>query len=194
MIRILTLMLAIVILVPNDSQANQRTNVRFRKSIISAYEDWKKQEINQGNYAAKQNCNPKSVYRSLQLNRLNGIAQIGFSKESLSFADINNDRRVDALILFKPKQCDGGNAFMNAQTALVVLSKEDKSAYTVDSEILSNLNGVPSGWWLTFEALQSNGIIIGTAQGYSERDARCCPSLSIAFEYKYPSQWIHLLQ
>lgn len=191
-IQILVLTIAITLGMPSRSDGRQHPDTRSREKIINTFTSWKMQQIRKGNYAQANKCNPSSIRESMQRGHGKDIAMIGFSKESLSFADINKDGRVDALALFKPKQCDGGNALMNSQSVLLVLSGEGNSPYTVDSETLSNLQGIPNGWWLIFNAAEDNGKITGSAMGYSATDARCCPSQSVEFSYEYPSKEILL--
>ena len=191
-IPILAFTIAVILGMPNRSDASQNSDTISRKKIINTFTSWKMQQIKKGNYAEASKCNPSSVRESIQSGQGKNIARIGFGEESLSFADINNDGNVDALVLFKPKQCDGGNALINSQSALLVLSDEGKSTYTVDRDTLTNLGGIPNGWWLAFKAAEDNGEITGTAMGYSATDARCCPSLSREFRYKYPSKEILL--
>ena len=191
-IQILVLTIAAILGMPSRSDASPNPDTRSREKIVNTFTSWKMQQIRKGNYAEANKCNPLSLRESMQRGHGKDIAMIGFSKESLSFADINNDGKVDALALFKPKQCDGGNALMNSQSALLVLSDEGKSTYTVDRDTLTNLGGIPNGWWLAFKAAVDNGEITGTAMGYSATDARCCPSLSREFIYKYPSKEILL--
>ena len=191
-IQILAITIAITLGVPSGSNATQQSDIRSEEKIINAFTYWKMQQTRKGNYAETNKCNPSSVRESIQHGQGKDIARIGFGEKSLSFADINNDGKVHALVLFRPKQCDGGNALMNSQAALLVLSDKGKNTYNVDSDTLANLEGIPKGWWLAFKDVEGNGEITGIAQGYSATDARCCPSLSVEFSYKYPSKEILL--
>jgi len=116
----------------------------------------------------------------------------GFGTAAFSYGDINRDGAEDALVVFNPLQCDGGNALMNAQKAVLVLSASNGSRYFVDDTRLENIKGLPDGMWAFFERVTSSGKITGTAYGYSGADARCCPSLKAGFLYTYPSSKLNI--
>ena len=81
---------------------------------------------------------------------------------------------------------------MNAQKAVLILSANNGSRYFFDDKKLENLNGLPSEMWARFERVKSNGSITGTAYGYRDADARCCPSRQAAFTYTYPNRKLRI--
>ena len=153
-------------------------------AIQNAYKDWKISQLKAGNYLADSECNLQSVVELMETGRrLNQ----GFGTAKFSYGDINRDGIEDAMVAFNPRQCDGGNALMNAQTAILILSVNNGSRYIVDDKKLENIKGLPSDMWTLFERVKSNGSITGTAYGYRDTDARCCPSRQAAFTYTYPN-------
>ena len=158
-------------------------------AIQKAYKDWKTSQLRAGNYVADSQCNLQGVRELMQSGRRIGS---GFGTAGFSYGDINKDGKEDALITFNPQQCDGGNALMNAQTTVLILSANNGSRYIVDDKKLENLKGLPDGMWARFEKFTRSGNITGTAFGYRNSDPRCCPSLKADFTYTYPSSRINL--
>lgn len=111
----------------------------------------------------------------------------GFGTAAFSYGDINRDGTEDALVVFNPEQCDGGNASMNIQIAVLILSANNGSNYIVDHKKLEHIKGVPTDMWTTFQRVKSDGKIVGTAYGYKPTDGRCCPSRHATFTYTYPN-------
>jgi len=159
-------------------------------AIINVYKDWKTSQLKARNYLPDSECNLQKVVELMQAGML--TASHGFGTAKFSYGDINRDGRQDALIVFNPRQCDGGNASMNSQTAVVILSIEGSSRYWVDDKKLENLNGLPSGMWKIFESVNGSGTISGRAYSYGDKDPRCCPSIQRTFTYIYPSQSLQL--
>ncbi len=177
------------------------------RQIIEAYEKWKELKTRKREYAKDSECNPNQIRILLQAARLGEGDLMGFGSASFSFADINQDGVTDALTTFNPKQCDGGNASMHSQVALLILSKNARHSYKVDDQTLENLHDdqtlrnlleTTEGWFLRFQEVQGNGIVSGTAYAFHSGDkfkpgdARCCPSIWKAFTYTYLSKRVTL--
>jgi len=158
--------------------------------IINSYKDWKSSQLKAGNYLPDSDCNIQGVRERIQTGRR--VVNQGFGTAAFSYGDINRDGRQDALVVFNPRQCDGGNALMNSQTAIVILSNNGSSPYLIEDKKLENLNGLPTGMWKIFESVKESGTITGTAYGYTNKDARCCPSIKRSFTYTYPGQSLKL--
>jgi len=151
-------------------------------AIQNAYKEWKTSQLRAGNYLAASQCNLQSVVELIKSGkRINK----GFGTAAFSYGDINRDGAEDALVVFNPLQCDGGNALMNAQTAILILSADKGSRYFYDDKRLENLKGIPNEMWTIFKRVRSNGDITGIAEGYRDTDPRCCPSLQASFTYTY---------
>jgi hypothetical protein len=158
-------------------------------AIQNTYKEWKASQLRARNYLADSQCNLQGVIEQMKSGR--SVNQ-GFGTAGFSYGDINRDGTEDALVTFNPWQCDGGNALMNAQTAVLILSASDGPRYFVDDTRLENIKGLPNGMWAVFERVTSSGKITGTAYGYSDADARCCPSLKAGFTYTYPSSKLNI--
>ncbi|MEP7373051.1 MAG: hypothetical protein ABI675_06635 [Chitinophagaceae bacterium] len=103
---------------------------------------------------------------------------------NISFSDLNSDNIVDGLLSFFVDPCDGGNAFMNIQTKLLILSKGN--SYFADDKYFSKIESSLKKGWLTIES-SSYGTIYGTFHDYKESDGRCCPSIVKQFSLTYPA-------
>ena len=128
------------------------------QKIISTFENWRSTQISLGNYQTK-----------------NDELGQGFPDEIIVFyTDLNQDENVDAIICFNPILLEGGNALMNVQEKLMVVSKNEN--YELDDSTLSNLEKtLKTGWIHVSNA--SNGIISGDYYDYKSNDGRCCPSI-----------------
>lgn len=159
-------------------------------AIQKAYKDWKTSQLRTGNYLADSQCNLQGIRELMKSGR--NFSGMGFGTAGFSYGDINKDGIEDALVTFNPQQCDGGNALMNAQTTVLILSANNGSRYIINDKKLENLKGLPDGMWARFERVTRSGNIAGTALGYRNSDPRCCPSLKADFTYAYPSSRINL--
>ena len=128
------------------------------QKIISTFENWKSTQISLGNYQTK-----------------NDELGQGFPDEIIVFyTDLNQDENVDAIICFNPILLEGGNALMNVQEKLIIVSKNEN--YEVDDTTLTNLERkLKSGWIHLTHA--NNGVISGDYYDYKSNDGRCCPSI-----------------
>lgn len=158
-------------------------------AIQNAYIEWTASQLRAGNYLADSECNLQRVVERMKSGR-NGNQ--GFGTAAFSYGDINRDGVEDALVVFNPRQCDGGNALRNAQTAVLILSANNGSRYFYDEKRLENLKGLPNNMWAKFKRVKSNGDITGTAYGYRDADGRCCPSLQAAFTYTYQNNKLRI--
>jgi hypothetical protein len=113
----------------------------------------------------------------------------GFPSDSteynFSFADLNNDGRLDGLVVFKPVQCDGGNGSIWTQFQVLILSK--KSIYNVSDTLrVDRFASTPFDslgfYWLNSIA---NDKIFGTYFEFKPDDGYCCPSIQrpVTFDF-----------
>lgn len=148
--------------------------------ILSRYEQWKAAQYRAGNYATPGNCKMSIVTKDGYKGPAAGIPK----DISIHYSDINGDGKWDALITFRPVQCDGGNAMMNAQSSLLILSKA--AGWTTDDKYISNIEGKKDGWFSVSGVAE--GTIYGTYYEYAPDDGRCCPSIKKSFTIDYKTK------
>lgn len=148
--------------------------------IVTRYEQWKAAQYKAGAYATPGNCKMEVVTKDGYKGPVSGIPK----DISVYYSDINGDGRLDGLITFNPVQCDGGNAMMNAQSRLLILSKG--AAWTTDDKYIDNIEGKKDGWFSVNGV--SGGTIYGTYYEYAADDGRCCPSIKKPFTIDYKTK------
>jgi hypothetical protein len=146
--------------------------------ILNKFEQWKSMQFKKGVYATENKCNPDTVIKKGYHGPTIGIP----NDIDISFTDINNDNKLDAIITFNPDQCDGGNALMNAQIRVLILSS--KAAYTTDDTYIDKIESGLKKGWLNIEKA-TYGTFFGTYYEYKEADGRCCPSIRRPFTIDY---------
>ena len=101
--------------------------------IIARFDQWKLQQYKKGSYASPKTC-------TLEIASADGYKgpDAGISSDiSVYYSDINQDHHIDALITFNPYLCGGGNALMNAEEKILVLSRG--STYIIDETFFSRI-------------------------------------------------------
>jgi hypothetical protein len=83
----------------------------------------------------------------------------------------------------------GGNALMNAQEKLMIVSKNEN--YEVDDTTFSNLERTLKTGWIHLTNA-SNGIISGDYYDYKSNDGRCCPSIYKQLEMNVKNKKVSL--
>lgn len=152
--------------------------------ILSLFEQWKIDQVAQGSYSKPEKCNITTVIEEGS----DGI-DIGIPEDFIiSYDDLNNDGKIDALVLFQPKQCDGGGALMNAQERILIMS--GPSGYTIDSTMINEIQeSLTKGKWAGFFITRAkNGYIYGEYYEYRDSDSSCCPSINRRFSISYTSK------
>ena len=158
----------------------QRKRQNEYQQILSKFNSWKEKQFRSGTYASEKNCNPDTMLKKGYKG-----PEMGIPKElTMSFFDLNNDKIIDGLVTFSVDQCDGGNALMNLQTKLLILSKAD--SYFVDDKYFTKIESALKKGWITIES-STYGTIYGTFHDYKEADGRCCPSITKPFSLTYPT-------
>jgi hypothetical protein len=99
-------------------------------------------KLKRGEFFADDSCN-MGYYKSCDSLGYEGEFGLGIPNDSLEmsqifYSRINDDDKLDALMLFYPIQCDGGNASMFVQYKLLILS--DKNNYIVNDSLLYKIN------------------------------------------------------
>jgi len=146
--------------------------------ILNKFQQWKSSQYKTGRFATERNCIPDTVTKENYKG-----PEMGIPKDiDIFFTDLNKDNKIDALITFHPDQCDGGNALMNAQIQIIILSKG--LTYAVDDTYISKIEQqLKKGWLRIDKALY--GEITGTYFEYSKNDGRCCPGICRLFSINY---------
>jgi hypothetical protein len=149
--------------------------------LLDAFQQWKLEQITKGSAVSQKDCTIDAV-----VNSDGNHPGIAIPDEFLiSYAKINEDDQMDALVLFSPIQCDGGSALMNAQTRLLILSQgtgfvtDDRHIDDAERSLLSGIDG-----YFQIERAE-DGHFFGTLIQYAALDARCCPSISRTFRLSY---------
>lgn len=154
--------------------------------IMTRYEQWKALEYKNGNYEIPSKCKVEIVTKDSYKG-----PNVGIPKDiQVSFTDINGDKKMDALITFSPEQCDGGNALMNSEERVLILSKG--AAYVTDNAFFTKIeDGLEKGWLHITSA--SFGQFYGTYFEYKDDDGRCCPSIKKDFYIDYKTKKLEYL-
>jgi hypothetical protein len=149
--------------------------------LLDAFQQWKLEQITKGSAVSQKDCTIDAV-----VNSDGNHPGIAIPDEFLiSYAKINDDDQMDALVLFNPIQCDGGSALMNAQTRLLILSQgtryvtDDRHIDEAERSLLSGIDG-----YFQIERAE-DGHFFGTLIQYAALDARCCPSIKRGFRLSY---------
>jgi hypothetical protein len=152
--------------------------------LLNRYEQWKAAQYKAGTYASPGNCKMETVIKDGYKGPMAGIPK----DVSIHFSDINGDNKLDALITFHPVQCDGGNAMMNVQSRVLVLSKG--IVWVADDKYIENIESKKDGWLSVSGVV--GGTIFGTYYEYKEDDGRCCPSIRKQFSIDYKTRKLEL--
>ncbi|MDB5223181.1 MAG: hypothetical protein JWN83_1848 [Chitinophagaceae bacterium] len=149
--------------------------------LLQKFRQWKEQQFQKGTFARDKSCNPDTVTKEGYKG-----AEMGIPKDiNVFFTDVNLDNKLDAIIVFYPAQCDGGNALMNTQITVIVLSKGID--YSVDDTYIDKIETeLKKGWIIIEGALY--GSIYGKYYEYKKSDGRCCPSISKPFSIDYKTK------
>lgn len=150
--------------------------------LLNRFEQWKAEKIKAGKYATAANCNTNNVTRNGYKGPVTGIP----AEFAVHFADINGDKKMDALFTFHPVPCDGGNALMNAQDRVLILSRG--TGYYTDDKFIGNIEGKKDGWLTVTGATE--GTLSGTYYNYGPDDGRCCPSIRKPFTIDFKTRQI----
>lgn len=149
--------------------------------LLNRFEQWKAVQYQSGKYSTPANCKAEVMRRAGYKGPETGIPK----DMAVYYTDINGDKKLDALISFNPQQCDGGNALMNAQVNVLVLSKA--GAYSVDETYFDKVEATLKSGWITIQGA-AGGSFHGTFTDYKDDDPRCCPSVKKEFSLDYKTK------
>jgi hypothetical protein len=169
-----------------NSTSDSLDKVILKKLFI----DWKKNEIAQGRIWAEDSCNmdwfSKHDYNEPTI-------PWGFpdtSEYKYSYADLNNDGKIDQLVTFIPSQCDGGNGSMWTQIEVLIIS--DKGKYKIISSLgdgLFSSLGIDTTGFYWYDSIGVNKIY-GTFIKFMKDDEHCCPSIVKPVIFAYDTKKI----
>jgi hypothetical protein len=155
-----------------------------RKTIHEAFTAWQSGELKANRYWGKDSCN------TAWISQHTGVTPgYGFPTDSsafkYSYADINNDKKLDALVTFSPISCDEGVSGKWTQRQIFVLSGADRYNL-VDSVDVSKFAGTDfdeRGFYF-LDSIAPNKVY-GTYLEFSGYDAACCPGTHkpVTFDY-----------
>jgi hypothetical protein len=177
-----------IVLLCSCTRSSLPKNQSERENIKKLFHNWQLQEIQNGRYWAIDSCNPHWFSKHNIKETPNDI-KFGFPSDSseyqFSFTDLNNDKKLDCLVVFDPNQCDGGNLMEWKQMQVFIISGKIKYEI-IDSLDLSKFaatNFDSSGFYL-LDSIAKNKIF-GTYIEFKNDDGRCCPSIrrSVTFDY-----------
>ena len=181
MFRIIVGFFAIVVFFMGQScELGSQTRSEYEQ-IVNKFEQWKSSQIRKGIYAAEKGCTFDTVTKEGYSGPTIGVP----NDIDFSFTDINADNKLDAVVTFNPNQCDGGNALMNAQVRLLILS--NGISYITDDTYVNKIESRFTEGWFNIEKA-SYGTVFGTYYQYKETDGRCCPSIRRPFTIDYKTK------
>jgi len=180
----------LTVLTACDYSNRVKTNRRLlgtsteKKQIKQFFTAWQAQEIKAKHFYPKNWCNPDSFLMHNRIENLDSIKGLiyGFPSDTtefkFSFADLNNDGKLDGLVVFTPNQCDGGNASEWIQWQVFILSNSENYSVTdtIHMNTFRSTNFNYKGfYWL--DSITTNKIF-GTYSEFKKDDGRCCPSIN----------------
>ena len=201
---ILLLFIFSIIFSCNNSETIQKTysppdHLSDVDKIKNVFLRWQRNEIDLKHFLHSDSCDVDWFdFNPLPSDfiGMNGMIY-GFPKESNDykyvFADLNEDGTLDGLILFHPRQCDGGNS--SNWTKLSVLITSENGNYLVNDNIqvdtFSSTNFDSNGfYWI--DSISANRIWADYIE-FKSIDAMCCPSIYRLVEFNYSEKkLVHL--
>jgi hypothetical protein len=171
----------------NISVNSKQVSDSDRKSLVKLFEDWKKDQIANGEFWPKDSCKPDIVMSPRYDDEPNPI--YGFPDEQnivFSYADLNSDGQIDQIVIFQPDQCDGGNGSMWSQSQILMLSRNGQ--YKTIELNRNNLFPLPAkddAGFIFYDSIAPNKLY-GTYYKFLDKDGHCCPSVvkQAVFDYR----------
>lgn len=160
------------------------------KLIRAVFTNWKNEQIEKLIYMEEQDCKPSFFYDNVDEDKYPPGVLTGFPDKLDGIIPIfaNEDDLLDFVILFTPRQCDGGKAFAGMQEKVLFLSSGNGD-FEADSEFISkNIKESSIDWEFYKDYLlgsKDDTILYGEALMYMYGDPSCCPSKKIVFFYDF---------
>jgi hypothetical protein len=156
--------------------------------IQKAFHDWQIEQIKNGSFWAKDSCNPK-WFANHNVAESSSSIKLGFPEDSTeyccSYSDINDDSKIDGLIVFEPLQCDGGNLLEWTQMNVFILSSQN-SYFVTDTIDVSKFGSTfhDSTGFYHLDSI-ANQKIFGTYLNFRATDGRSSPSIQIPVVFDF---------
>lgn len=160
---------------------NSNTSQNYEPTILkNLFSLWQKEKIQEGKLWSKDSCF-SSWFENHEYEFQ--VSDWGFSENTefkFSYADLNNDGKVDQMVTFNPEQCAGGNGSMWLQIKVFTISEVNN--YISFSSLDKTLFGHEGIWH--YDSIATNKVY-GTYYEFLEEDGSCCPSIQYLFEVDY---------
>ena len=177
-----------ILLITSCNHNSQVNFINEKRTIKEQFLNWQKNEIMIGHFLASDSCNPNWILNHDIHESINDI-KIGFPSDSneyfYSFSDINNDKKLDGLVIFTPNQCDGGNLMEWKQSQVFIISNQGNYIIsdTIDFANFSTTKFDSLGFYC-IDSIASR-MIYGNYYEFTKGDGRCCPSIvkKVKFDY-----------
>jgi hypothetical protein len=154
--------------------------------LVREFAAWQQEQLAEHTFWAKDSCNMEWYAAHEEAPAGFGFPSSGAGEYVYAYGDLNSDGKRDQLVMFRPVQCDGGNASAWLQIGVFTLSQ--KKGYTTISDLTGNL----------FPQLKTDAILgsyqySGIADNqvemilyrFSDSDPHCCPSTQIPVTFDY---------
>lgn len=149
-----------------------------KQHLKQLFTDWQNNEVAQGHLWASDSCYPGWFVDHRFDGMIEDMWGIPDSSEyNFSYADINSDGKFDQLVTFTPSQCDGGNASIWIQIAVLTISENGKYKTTASlGDGLFSAVGKDTSGFYWYDSIGVNKIY-GTFYNFLKGDGHCCPSV-----------------
>ena len=104
-------------------------------TIMKQFSNWKANQLANKKYYSYADCD--NMNRGISQNYPKTTEYILPDNVDASYGDINHDNKIDGLITFYPEICSGGNAAMNVEKRVLIVSNGND--YTIDDYFMDNI-------------------------------------------------------
>ncbi|RTQ47787.1 hypothetical protein EJV47_17860 [Hymenobacter gummosus] len=149
-----------------------------RAAIHRQFAQWRQRQVRAGRLWAPDSCKPW-LLRGRELPEL-PLSLPDSAEYSYSFADLNQDGRLDGLMTFVPAQCDGGTGVLWLHLRYEVLALSAARGYRLhDSLRLAQFSRRPAAEKAGFYELDSLGPnrLYATYLEFGPESSACCPKV-----------------
>ncbi len=187
------LLLSLFFIACNTSREHKELTIEQTQKLKlkQLFMEWLNNELAKGNLWASDSCNLEWITKHRFDGMIENMRGLPDSSDlNFSYADINSDGQLDQLATFTPSQCDGGNASMWVQIAVLTISENGKYKTTtsIGDGISSSISQDTSGFYW-YDSIGPN-IIYATFYNFKYNDGHCCPSIKKPVAIIYDSKKI----
>ena len=116
----------------SNNKENNRKEI-YKDKIAQVFRDWKAGAIKEGHYCPVDSCNPSYFANHIKNEKLGeGLGLPDTNKFHYLFADINNDKQVDALVTFHPVCCTCSDTTGKIVPQVQVIIISSQNGYTLN--------------------------------------------------------------